>query len=331
MCLSTTVAVSNDTSRSISLRLAAYLPSHSHSVSQIVRPWAENVEQESDGRIRFEKFWGGGLGRNPYKQFELVRHGISELAIVQPSYTPGQFPQLQILEMPFLTRTAMEASMAAWGLHERGLVDGFDEVKVIGMWTAEPGNIYTRAPIQRISDIKGLKVRGVGRTEGDFIDAIGAHAESMHPADVVEALRRGTIDGTIQGWISVNTFQTYRVTSHVITAPLGVVSFAILMNRQSWEALPPELQAIINRNSGMKVALIGGRAYDRRVVEVEKKLRDEKHLIFINPDTAELDKLASITKPLLANWIARTPKGQDVYDATLEILGNLRRKERMLR
>ena len=78
---------------------------------------------------------------------------------------------------------------------------GYEDIKLIGLWTAEPGNLYTRDPIRSYDDIKGMKIRAAGRLEGDFLKRLNAVPESMHPADAVEALRRGTIDGTIQGWV----------------------------------------------------------------------------------------------------------------------------------
>ncbi|MFL2770143.1 MAG: TRAP transporter substrate-binding protein [Rhodospirillaceae bacterium] len=312
------------------LRASAYLSPLSHTVTRIFAPWIEDVERESNGRIRFETYWGGGLGRNPYKQFDLVKAGVSDVTLVQPSYTPGQFPETQILELPFLTRTSSEASVLAWQLYERGLLSGYEEVKLIGIWTAEPGNLYTRTPITNYNDISGMKIRAAGRLEGDFVKRLGAVPESMHPADAVEALRRGTIDGTIQGWVSVNTFQTYRHTSHVITSPLSAVSFTIMMNKETWNTLPRDLQAIIENAGGLKVALRGGRSYDRRVVEIARRLPDEGHLEPVAPDPEEFERMREFLQPVADDWIERTEGGEKTFSAAQEILTGLRRRERQM-
>jgi TRAP-type C4-dicarboxylate transport system substrate-binding protein len=312
------------------LRASAYLSPLSHTVTKIFQPWIDDVERAAKGRIRFETYWGGGLGRNPYKQFDLVKAGISDITLVQPSYTPGQFPQTQVLELPFLTRNATEASVLGWRLYERGLLSGYDDVKLIGMWTAEPGNLYTRTPIKSYDDIKGMKIRAAGRLEGDFVKRLDAVPESMHPADAVEALRRGTIDGTIQGWVSVNTFQTYRHTSHVITSPLSAVSFGIMMNKDSWNNLPPDLQAILEETGGMKIALRGGRSYDVRVVELAKRLPEEGHLTPVAPDPDEFARMREFLQPVADGWIERTEGGQETFSAAQEILADLRRRERQM-
>ncbi len=312
----------------VTLRASAYLSPLSHTVTRIFAPWIEDVEKASEGRIKFETYWGGGLGRNPYKQFDLVKAGVSDVTVVQPSYTPGQFPQTQVLELPFLSRNASEASILAWRLYERGLLKGYEDVKLIGLWTAEPGNLYTTKPISSYDDIQGMKVRAAGRLEGDFVKRLNAVPESMHPADAVEALRRGTIDGTIQGWVSVNTFQTYQHTNYVITSPLSAVAFAIIMNKSAWEKLPPDLQQVLEEAGGLKIAVRGGQSYDLRVIEVAKRLKEEGHLIAVEPNPEEFARLRTYMQPVADAWMARTEGGEATFNAVQEILAELRRRER---
>lgn len=316
------------TSETVTLRVSAYLSPLSHSVKSIYAPWMERIEKASNGRIKFETYWGGGLGRNPYKQFDIVKAGITDVGLVQPSYTPGQFPQLQAFELPFRMRSSTESSLVAWRLYERGLLSGFDDVKLLGLWTAEPSNLFTRDGVTSYEDIKDLKIRSVGRLEGDFLDRLGAVAEALHPADAVEALRRGTIDGAIQGWIAINTFQTYRETDYVITAPLGAVTFSIMMNKEKWEAIPPDLQRIIDEHSGPVIAMLGGQAYDVKQTEISARLKAEGHLTFIEADPEKVTEMQSYVKPISDAWAARTLRGTETLQAIDEILADLRRRER---
>lgn len=315
-------------SETVAIRVSAYLSPLSHSVKSIYVPWMERITEKSGNRITFEPFWGGGLGRNPYKQFDIVKAGITEIGLVQPSYTPGQFPQLQAFELPFRMRSSTEASLVAWRLYERGLLDGFDDVKLLGLWTAEPSNLFTRDGVTSYEDIRDLKIRSVGRLEGDFLHRLGSVAEALHPADAVEALRRGTIDGAIQGWIAINTFQTYRETDYVITAPLGTVTFGLMMNKDAWDALPADLQQIIDENSGEFIALLGGQAYDAKQIEISARLKTEGHLQFIEANAERLVEMQSYVKPISDAWAERTPRGAETLQAIEDILADLRRRER---
>jgi TRAP-type C4-dicarboxylate transport system substrate-binding protein len=313
----------------IRLRLSTYLAPVSHSLANIVTPWMKVLDTETAGRLSFDVYAGGALGRSPYAQFDLIRSGVADVGFAQPSYTTGQFKQLQILEAPFLTHNAIEASLVAWELCQRGLVQGFEDVKLLGLWSAEPGQLFTRVPFRTFADIRNLKIRSSGRLEGEFIKSLGASAEAMFPADVYEAMRRETIDGTVQGLVAVQTFQTYRVATHVSTAPFGVVLFVMIMNRKVWDQLPPDIQDIITRNSGQRMALLGGNAYDKRVKEIDAKYRANPALTYVEATPEDLEQLRAATKPLVDAWIARTANGAAVHEAVLDILGQLRQRERM--
>jgi TRAP-type C4-dicarboxylate transport system substrate-binding protein len=312
----------------IRLRFGASLAPVSHTVTRIVTPWTTGITEASNGRIAFDVYTGGSLGRSPYAQFDLLRAGVADISFVQPTYTTGQFKQLQILETPLLVRNSSEASVVAWELYKRGFLKGFQDVHVLGFWTAEPGTIFSRVPVKSFDDLRNLKIRSAGRLEGDFIESLGATSEAMHPADVYEALRRHTIDATVQGLVAVNTFQAYRVVSHVINAPFGVVSFALLANKKKWQSLPTDVQDLIMQHSGQRLSLLGGQSYDARVAEIDKKFRALPHLTYVEPSERDLDRLREAVKPLVDAWIARTENGAETYAAVQEILANLRSVER---
>ena len=63
---------------------------------------------------------------------------------------------------PFLFRTAEEASVVGWKLHE-GDLTGFDGVHVIG-FVPEPNALFLKTKASDISAIKNMKIRAVGGT-----------------------------------------------------------------------------------------------------------------------------------------------------------------------
>jgi TRAP-type C4-dicarboxylate transport system substrate-binding protein len=105
----------------LSLRIGTYVPERSVGVQSVLVPWIEAVEAETAGEVSFTRYWGGSLGRNPYAQYELVRRGVLDLAWVLPGYTAGQFPQMGVVELPFLASDAESASVALWRIYSEGL------------------------------------------------------------------------------------------------------------------------------------------------------------------------------------------------------------------
>ena len=87
---------------------------------------------------KLQGFWGGTLGKAPTKQYELVKNGVADVTWVLPGYTAGQFPQMGVFELPFLFHNGVEASIVGWKLHEKGLLDGLEDVHLVGFFASEP-------------------------------------------------------------------------------------------------------------------------------------------------------------------------------------------------
>ena len=111
----------------------------------VIMPWMERATKAleaigSDADIK--AFWGGTLGKSPFQQYDLVKAGVADVAWVMSAYTPGQFPEMEIVELPFFFHTAEEASVVGWKLYEMGLFSGFDDTHLVGFFAGEPSSIF---------------------------------------------------------------------------------------------------------------------------------------------------------------------------------------------
>jgi TRAP-type C4-dicarboxylate transport system substrate-binding protein len=134
------------------VKVGTFVPEQSTGVAKVIKPWMKAVTAET-GDVKMMPFWGGTLGKNPFKQFELVQNGVADVTWVLPGYTAGQFPEMGVFELPFLFRTAEEASVVGWKMHEMGLLTGFDGVHVVGFFAAEPNALFMKKKIARLDDI----------------------------------------------------------------------------------------------------------------------------------------------------------------------------------
>ena len=88
------------------VKVGTFVPEKSVGVSRVIKPWMEAVSADVGGDVKLQGFWGGTLGKSPFKQFELVQNGVADVTWVLPGYTAGQFPEMGLFELPFLFRTA---------------------------------------------------------------------------------------------------------------------------------------------------------------------------------------------------------------------------------
>jgi TRAP-type C4-dicarboxylate transport system substrate-binding protein len=111
-----------------------------------------------------------------------------------------------------------------------------------------PGVVHTKKRVNKLEDLKGMKLRSTG-TVAKIVSALGAVPVAMPQTETYEALSKGIVDGlmspveVLQGWkfgeVVGNT-----------TLDLGTaygLGFFIVMNKEKWNSLPPDIQKIIEK------------------------------------------------------------------------------------
>jgi TRAP-type C4-dicarboxylate transport system substrate-binding protein len=305
------------------IKVGTFVPEQSVGVSGVIKPWMEAVEAETDD-VTLQGFWGGTLGKDPFKQFELVQNGVADVTWVLPGYTAGQFPEMSLFELPFLFETAEEASKVGWMLHEQGLLTGLDGVHLVGFFASEPNALYMAEPIASLDEIAGMKLRSVGPVHAQFLDAFGAAPQTLSSAEMNEALNRGTIDGVIQSWSGLRTFNTTPLIAQEYKVPVGTIPFLLLMNEGRWNALSAEAQEAVMAHGGMRMAEMGAEAYRAAGEEIVDGVREEGRVRLDAPDEAALSAYGERARAVHDWWIEQTPNGRAVYDAAQAALAQIR-------
>lgn len=306
------------------IKVGTFVPEQSVGVSRVIKPWMDAVAADVGDAVSLKGFWGGTLGKSPFKQFELVQNGVADVTWVLPGYTAGQFPELGLFELPFLIRTAEEASVVGWELHQMGLLTGFDGVHVIGIFAAEPNAIFMKNKIGSLEDLKNMKIRSVGGIHAAWLESLGASPQTLSSPEMNEALNRGTVDGVIQGWTGMRTFKTMPLVDQAYSVPTGTIPFLLLMNQAKWDSLPDAVQTSVMAHGGIKMAKTGGTAYTEIGQQIRDGVKEEGRVEMITPDDATIATYAEKADAVHQEWIKNTPNGEAVYDAAVKLLKEMR-------
>lgn len=304
----------------VTIKVATFVPEKSTGVAKVIKPWMEAVQAEVGDAVRMQPFWGGTLGKNPFKQYELVKNGVADVTWVLPGYTAGQFPELQAMELPFFAETGRDASIAGWRLAEQGLLSGLEDVHLIGFWATSPSILFTRFPVAGLGDLANKRIRSVGPVHAAWLESVGAAPQTMASTEMNEALDRGILDGVVQGWTGMQTFKSLPLVTHAVDVPVGVIPFLLLMNKATWEALPEAVQAAIMKHGGLAMAKAGGGAYDALADEIrDKAVADGLTLVTLPPEARQA--AAADARKIHDDWIAGAANGRAVYDTMKTALG----------
>ena len=254
------------TAQTVTLRLHQFLPPQAIIPAKALVPWAQKIEAESGGKIKVQLFHAMQLGGAPPQLFDQARDGVVDFTWTVLGYTPGRFPKTEVFELPFMSGNAEGSSRAIQEYVEKYAAEEFKDVKLIAVHTHGPGLFHTKAPVTGLESLRGMKIRGGSRIINNMLTKLGATPVGMPVPAVTEALSKGVIDGTTIPWeVTPSLKVTELVKNHTTFAGnegLYTQTFAFSMNKASYDKLPADLKAVIDKNSGIEAAAMFGRAMD---------------------------------------------------------------------
>jgi TRAP-type C4-dicarboxylate transport system substrate-binding protein len=132
--------------------------------------------------------------------------------------------------------------------------------------THGPGLFHTKQPVTGLETLRGMKVRGGSRIINNMLTKLGATPVGMPVPAVTEALSKGVIQGTTIPWEVAPSLKVHELVKNHTTfyGPNGLYNstFAVSMNKASYDKLPADLKQVIDKNSGLETAAFFGRAMD---------------------------------------------------------------------
>jgi TRAP-type C4-dicarboxylate transport system substrate-binding protein len=291
----------------VTLRLHHFLPAVSNVHRHFLQPWAQKVGQESNGRLRVQIFPAMQLGGAPPQLYDQARDGVVDIVWTLPGNTPGRFPSIEVIELPFVAhKRASVNCRVVQELFETRFRDEFRETHILCAWAHDAGVIHARREVRRMEDLNGLKLRFPTRQAGEALRALGAAAIGMPIPQVPEALTQGVIDGAVVPWEVVPSLRLQEMVrnhTEIEGSPtFYTASFVLAMNRARYDALPADLKRVLDANSGQTAAAMAARVWDEQGPQVEEQVRRRGNQIISLPE-AERERWARTTQPVIDNWV----------------------------
>jgi TRAP-type C4-dicarboxylate transport system substrate-binding protein len=108
--------------------------------------------------------------------------------------------------------------------------------------------LHSVKPISRLEDVKGRKIRALG-VSGRIVTALGGAPVGIPMVDTYDALSKGIVEGVLINWGGAFNYKMGEVTkNHLIAPAIGYgTNLYIVMNKDKWNSLPPDIQAIIDK------------------------------------------------------------------------------------
>jgi TRAP-type C4-dicarboxylate transport system substrate-binding protein len=293
------------------LRFQHFLPANSPQHTEIFLPWAKRLETASKGRLKVEVSAAMRLGGKPTELLAQVEEGtVADIVWTVTGYTPGRFPRLEVFELPWIASSRASAtSRALFEYYQRHARSELESVHVLAVWCHPSGVIMTRErPIAKPGDLSKLAIRAPSELLGQTLTTLGATSRFMPAPAVLESLTARQIDGALFPYEVIPTLKLANSIGHITEFAghrgLYTAIFIMAMSKRAYAALPADLRAVIDANSGEALSGEFGDKWD----EIELTGRDAfaasgGTISFIRG--AHYDEWVDAVSPVTQRWLER--------------------------
>jgi len=270
--------------------------------------WMDAIERETNGRVQFERYPMESLVK-AFDMWQATESGVCDVGDVNDSIYAGQFQLLSALRLPGLFANSTQAGIVKQMLFDEGYIsDEWQGVKLLFIGCSLPTSICCREKqIRTLEDMKGLKVAVLGEPDASVMKALGATPVGMSATEYFISLERGTVDAVWLDLVGQVAFGLYEVAPYSTEVPLsgGCSACGFVMNEETYNSLPPDIRAVVDRNTGILWSTITGRYFDSVYVKCGDFLNERE----------DAPPVYTIPPDELARWfeLAETP----VTDKTL--------------
>jgi TRAP-type C4-dicarboxylate transport system substrate-binding protein len=286
-----------------SFKFAQFMPSE-HIITMNTQEWCKEVERRTNGRVKVTLYPGSTM--MPVQQtYDSVTKGIADMGFGIFAYHRGRFPLTEVIDLPLGYKKASVATRMINEYYKKFNPKELADTKVLWLSTHGPGILSLKKPINRLEDIKGLKVRcsGLGTK---IVTALGAAPVSLPITDAYDALSKGVAEGLLLDIGGVHNYSLGDVVKYHVEnfGSAYVTGFYAVMNKDKWKGLPPDLQKIIDTINAEwieKAAAVWDQ-WDANGREAMKK----KGNTFIRLSKEEDARWAEKMKPILAEYVQTT-------------------------
>jgi C4-dicarboxylate-binding protein DctP len=289
-----------------------------HPVGANIVFFKQQVEKASDGKLKIELYDSAQL----YKGNEIpqaVGSGAVDMGLVLIDEYAGTIPAVGLFSVAFLFPSYEVLGKAADP--SSPVRQEIDElIRKTGtrvMWWQDYGPIQLLSkgdPISEPAQMKGKKVRVLGKPSGDFINALGGIPVKIGGSEQFIAYQRGTVDIGMTGTTAIESRKLFEVMNSVTITNHAQTEFLVVMNDKLFDSLSAQEKKWMG--DAALAAEMKMRAETKKDnLDSEQFIKDKTSMKVINLTPAQIKSWQQAAKPAIDAYIKDAgPAGQRLVD-----------------
>jgi TRAP-type C4-dicarboxylate transport system substrate-binding protein len=214
-----------------------------------MRAGAEEVEKQTQGRVKF-KFYPGGIMGNDASVLRKMRIGQLHGAAITGNSLSEIYPDAQLYSLPLQFRSYAEVDyvrekmdpILRKGLEDAGLVP-------IGFTEGGFAYLFSQRSVATQDELKKCKI---WIPENDIVNSTAFQSAGVSPvplpfADVYTGLQTGLLDSAVTLPTAAIAFQWHTKLKTFTDIPLSYIVGMLAINKKSFEQLSPADQATVRK------------------------------------------------------------------------------------
>ena len=231
------------------------------------RNYGAALEKDSGGRIKVEVYPASQLGSIP-RQIEGTQFGAIQCEAVPPEFMVGLDQRFEVMAAPGLVDSQRHGQRVAADPAVLKLMLSLGADKGLhgaGLFMAENAVVVAKNPIRTLADFKGKKIRiFASQFQSEAFNRLGVTPVAMTLGDVLPAIQQGTIDGAITGMGPVAHMHFVDAAKYVTVTNQPAIFIIVEINKKWYDALPKDLQDIVDKDAREQSVAINPVAVDIR-------------------------------------------------------------------
>ena len=213
--------------------------------TKIAYEFAEDIKAGSNGDINITVHSGASLVKHPEIP-RAVRTGQVQLGEIFIGIMGNTHPVFKHDNIPFLA-TSFDDAKRLWEAAKPEVEKQLDKegMKLLYSvpWPAQ--SLYTKAPVDRMSDLEGLKMRAYSPSTSRLADLMNTTPTTVQVPEIPQAFSTGIIDAMITSPSTGANGQAWDYVSHYTDIKAWIPKNVVVVNKRAFRRLSDEQQQVI--------------------------------------------------------------------------------------
>ncbi len=298
--------------------------------AEVVKWWASEVENRTNGDINIKFHWNSSLLK-PADAMEGIGMGNANVGEGWGIYHPSKTPLWTVADPPFSHEDPWVGLMVMHELFNtyEPLISELENynVKLLAPFVTGMTQLGTRDgvdPIIHPDDARGKKIRFAGGAWAKFWKSLDAVPVSLTQGEVYEGMMRGTVDATQSYFFILEAYKHWDVIKNYTVADAGeLASYGLIINIDDYNDLSEQQRSVMEEASLEMMNM-----YAKALIQDRIRIQEEaegKGLKFHELSDEQRQEWVKKAEPFMDRWAEKMDEqglpGTEIQEKFIELRG----------